>query len=347
MLGSADLDPADYRCPQGHIIDKSLVWEQLGQQEILTQVQELIRQPRLRPAPPRPVQAVQLGPFRVMVECPGGEGRDAKPHKVIVRGNIVPSGEGGGIGQAEDPTRDDLLDAAIAEQFTPVKELALVEAAAPRIVEQVSVLGTVLAVGGVASIATIMATGTPRFFAVVAVLLAIAAIALATVTQVMRVSTFAPGNLDEVRDWFNHTMVWRRQVIVAASRCITAAVVAAGLAAAFSMLSAPDRTPVLAGTVITAPGATSERDTLTVDVQALLTAGGSRTPGDLTITADGRVVARSAQTAPAYGTATITAKAEKVPADERVRAVLTTPKWTCTLRLKGPGSGRATTCLAK
>jgi MFS family permease len=144
-----------------------------------------------------------------------------------------------------DPTSEDQRWQELAEELTPAKSLARIDAATARVVSTVSVVALLLTGLGLVA-ADRLGDGAPRVWALVTVVLALAAIVCALSAQVVTITRgLNTGNLVEVEDWYRSRFDRRAPLTRAASLLLLAAVVTAGVAGFLAAVEDDASGPVL------------------------------------------------------------------------------------------------------
>jgi hypothetical protein len=206
---------------------------------------------------------------------------------------------------------------ALADELTPAKSLARIEAATTRVLGNVSLVGTLLTGAG------LLAAGLPRAgnastpLAVAAVVAAVLAVAAALTAQVLTVRRGVnTNNLVEVKAWYRSQFRRRAYTTRAATVLLLTAVLLAGGSALVAILDRGDGRLTL--TVVesgTTPTAESPETTLLVEVAFRGLAAG--TVATVLVTADtpddSTVLAQGAVGSGGDGTASRTITVEGVP----------------------------------
>jgi hypothetical protein len=138
-----------------------------------------------------------------------------------------------------EPSRTDKAWAELGAQLTPVASLARIDAVTGRAVTTVTVIGTLLTGLGALAAGQFAHRGAARDLAVAAVIAATLAVACALVAQVLTITRrLNPGNLVEVREWYERQFGTRARATQAATVLLIVAALLAGATAVASLLAA-------------------------------------------------------------------------------------------------------------
>jgi hypothetical protein len=230
---------------------------------------------------------------------------------------------------APEPDPRVLAWQALAEELTPAKSLARVDAAANRVLTSVTVVGTVLTGLG------LLAAGRPTRNAVAgglslaAVMAAVLAVACALTAQVLTIRRgLNTNNLVAVRAWHHDQFRRRAYPARAASVLLTVAILLAGGAATAEFVGS-ERAGVSLAISSTHPpsGAASDAGPVALTVEATFRGLAEDTTATILVTMAGSegviVLARAALTPGTDGTASRTLTVGSVPGDAVVVATAT------------------------
>jgi hypothetical protein len=226
------------------------------------------------------------------------------------------------------PTGDaDRVWVELAEELTPAKSLARIDAATARVVTTTAVIGTLLTgLGLVAATASTTSTWSRRL-AVAAVVIAACAVVMALSAQVLSVTrTVNRNNLVEVRRWYDRRFTSRATPTRWATILLVVAALAAGGSALLKALDPGPTDPTIAVSRTYLPE--TRTDTVTVEVTFRDLDPG--TVATVRVTAAGRVVATAAFTPATDGTATRTVTADRLNPGAAVTVDATADRTTCT-----------------
>jgi hypothetical protein len=236
---------------------------------------------------------------------------------------------------------------ALADELTPVKSLARLDAATGRVVTTVSVVGTLLTGFGLAAAGLPGIGGAARALAVCSVVLAVLAVLCALIAQTLTVTRgLNTNNLLAVGAWYERRFTVRAPLTRAASVLLVAAVAVAGTAAVL-FLTGGGRDRAAVSVTRTAPlpdpsaSAAAAADTVTVEVTFRGVDAGQ--VAAVTVAVDGRTVAQAAITPTVDGVATRTLTVDKVPASATVTVQAQAGRTRCTADGR-PGQPLRLTC---
>lgn len=273
----------------------------------------------------------------------------------------VPPGPAGAVGAAgapgpavapdddvsygDPPSPDDGTWDALADELTPARALARVDAAAARVVDQIALVGVALTAAGLVATATVLDDPVSQGFAVAAVVLALLAVVVALLCQVLTSSRLNTVNREELRSWYRRRVVVRGVLLRWASLAVVAAVVCAGVAAVVAMVSTTVDRPHV--TVAREVGAAADDGsvpvTVTVTVAVPATDPGTTTTTTVALADGGAVLASAAEVAGSDGTAEQEVTAVVAP-EQAVVVDVTAGTWRCHGEV-GPAGGAGTlTC---
>lgn len=138
-----------------------------------------------------------------------------------------------------EPSRTDRDWAELGAQLTPAASLARIDAVTGRAVTTITVIGTLLTGLGALAAGQFAHRGAARDLAVAAVIAATLAVACALVAQVLTITRrLNPGNLIEVREWYQRQFGMRARATQAATVLLILAALLAGATAVASLLAA-------------------------------------------------------------------------------------------------------------
>jgi formate hydrogenlyase subunit 4 len=138
-----------------------------------------------------------------------------------------------------EPSRTDKAWAELGAQLTPAASLARIDAVTGRAVTTITVIGTLFTGLGALAAGQFAHRGAARDLAVAAVIAATLAVACALVAQVLTITRrLNPGNLVEVREWYERQFGTRARATQAATVLLILAALLAGATAVASLLAA-------------------------------------------------------------------------------------------------------------
>jgi hypothetical protein len=222
-----------------------------------------------------------------------------------------------------------------------------VDEKAKQVVATVSLIGTLLAGLGLIATGQLGAQDLVRWIAIAAVAAAMAAVILAVAALLLRIGRgVAPGNLIEVRHWYDQQFR-RAYLVVAAGVLLLTALLLAAVAAISVILADRSGQPMLAMQV-TGTGADAT-------VKAIVQVDGAKTRQPLSVEVSGvgpkgRVIlARAVGSTDATGKATVTIESAKLGSARSIELTAMTGDRTCRIVLAAdlavrtpPGAGTAT-----
>jgi hypothetical protein len=213
---------------------------------------------------------------------------------------------------------------ALADELTPARSLARVDAATARVSTNVTVVGTLLTGLGIVAARLPTGGGAGRYLALTAVVSAVLAVACALTAQILTIHRgMNTNNLVAVKAWYRSQFRRRAQAARAATVLLLVAVLLAGVTAAITILDTQRNPPMLAisqSRTASAAGAGSASPagvTLTVDIAFHDLAAGATATVVITArdSAGTSVLARAAMTRGADGVAIRSLTVSGVPSD--------------------------------
>jgi hypothetical protein len=226
---------------------------------------------------------------------------------------------------------------ALADELTPAKSLARIEAATTRVITNVTVVGTILTGLGLLGAGLSTITGTARGLAIAAAAAAAAAVACALAAQVLTIRTnLNTRNIQELKTWYRQQFRRRAYPTRAATILLISAILLAGAATTTALMQPLEDKPVIGitQTQISAAETPTQTPRTTVAVEVTFR---DLTPTDtltLTVTAGNTTIARAATTPQLDGTATRTITIPDIPNNTHISATASAAKQTCTATLK-------------
>lgn len=249
-----------------------------------------------------------------------------------------------GVSDGRPTTDDDRYWKKFGDTFTPDKELEFLTGRAEKIVGQTALIGTILGAGGLVAISTILTNPVAQYWAVWAVAAAGAAVLLALVTQIRWVSRIRPGNIRELRAWFEQYTGWRRYSLSIASLLLVIAFLLAATSVAFA-LNADQRQPSVGLVTIVVPGEDGGPATLKVTATAELTAGDGSDSARAVLKSNGEPVATSSVDPGADLSMKVTLEAEGLASNSQITFTLDSTSWSCEVKASS-GAPETTDCSA-
>jgi hypothetical protein len=204
----------------------------------------------------------------------------------------------------------------LADELTPVKSLARLDAATARVVTTVTVVGTLLTGFGLAAAGLPGIDGAAEVLAVCSVVLAVLAVLCALIAQTLTVTRgLNTNNLLDVGKWYERRFVVRAPLTQVASVLLVVAVAVAGITAVVYLADdARDGPSVAVSRTASLPDpSASAAPTDKVTVEVTFRGMGPGQVATVTVAVDGRPVAQAAISPTAEGTATRTLTVERVP----------------------------------
>jgi hypothetical protein len=225
---------------------------------------------------------------------------------------------------------------ALADELTPAKSLARIEAATARVVTNVTVVGTILTGLGLLTAGLPTISGAARALAMAAVVLAVVAVGCALSAQILTIrAKLNTRNIPELKTWYLQEFRRRAYPTRAATILLIGALLLAG-AATITVLTMPQDTPVIAITKTQTTAAKTPNQTPKTTVAIEVTFR-NLTPTDtltLAVTAGEITLAQAATTPQPDGTATRTITIPDVPNNTPITTTASAAKQTCTATLK-------------
>jgi hypothetical protein len=246
---------------------------------------------------------------------------------------------------APEPDPRVLAWQALAEELTPAKSLARMDAATARVLTSVSVVGTVLTGLGLLAAGRPARNAAAEGLALAAVGTAVLAVACALTAQVLTIRRGVnTNNLVAVRAWYRDQFRRRAYPARAASVLLLAALLLAG-GAATAALVGPERTGMSLAISQTpsASGAAADAGRVAVTIEVAFRGLAEDTTATVLVTGTRSgattVLARAALTPGADGTATRTLTVGSVPGDAVVEVTAAGGERRCRAALRVADAG--------
>jgi hypothetical protein len=234
------------------------------------------------------------------------------------------------VSSGRQPTPDELFWNELSKRFTPDRQLDFVTNRAEKIVTQVTLVGTFLGAGGLIAISSILTHETAVKFALVAIALAGLAVLIALITQAGWRRTLHPGNIVELKAWFNRYSSWRGYFLISASWLVIIAILAAAVAAGVALSSRNTR-PTVGFMTELVPETSDKAATITATASIKVHPSSSTDIATAMLLSAENVVATSSQGADNGGAIEIEITANELAADAPLRLTVSTSNWSCEL----------------
>jgi hypothetical protein len=228
------------------------------------------------------------------------------------------------------PNPDDDAWDALSAELTPAKSLERVDAAAERVVGQLTLVGTVLTALGLVATATIVTDAVARALVLAAVVLAVAAVVAALTCQVLTSSRLNTVNREELRRWYRRRVEVRGVVLRWAAIAMIGAVVLAAAAGLRAFVAEPADPPRLAVSRHLDPVAEDGSRSATVSVTVNVSGSEPGSATTTTVTAAADTLAATTTTAAADGTVVQELAATSADPRAEVTVTVVSGRWTCT-----------------
>lgn len=241
------------------------------------------------------------------------------------------------------PTDDDTDWIGLADELTPAKSLARVDATATRVVSQIAVVGTLITAGGLVASATLLHPGPTRWLVVAAAALAVAAVVIALACQVLSVSQLHTHDLVEVQDWYRIRVSRRAWWLRVATWLIVAAGVVGGTAAVWALALPTTPGPEVTLSRVAVPATATAPASSTVTVHATVHGVPDDGAAAVRVSSGDTVLATAAATPASDGTASLELIAS-ADATSPVTIEVTAPGARCAGTVASDGSAGVVVC---